>query len=1503
MQAKIRSTTTGSQWKERRRFLPRVEALEERTLLATIRWNNPAGGSWHEAGNWDLQRVPAAGDDVVVDLPGDYFVYHSLGSTDINSFTSVKRFNLGGGQFRVRGEIRATDVFISGQGSPTEVLDGTFVAGTNLVMNGPNITLHRVTLNGTTGVVGSYGGFSVAERLELNGTLRVPDSNRVQFLGGGEVSGTGTILLAGLGPPTELVGREPWILGGGITMRGAYGNLVNFVNRGTIIGQAQGTMRLVNLVNEGTVVAEPAGTVRMEGDWRNDGVLRVAGGELALTGLFTLSEVGKIERQGGRVILAGTLDNLGSTLALTAASGSWTLANGTIRGGVVTGTDGATLMGSGTLDGVDLQADLALTIGSRLTLTGAWINRNTVTVTGGSVQLGGSFTPAQMETLQILGGGIEIIGTLNNFNNTLRLNQPNVSYVLNGGTISGGQVISQGDIALIAIGDSRLNQVRMDGQLRVSGVLHVTGGLIVNGVVRVRGPAAHLDFVGTQTLAGNATVTLEGPNLSGLGAINGLVTLGEGITVQSRAASLSSFVNRGRIEVFGSPNTLGGNGWRNEGAIIMNDGMLNLAGTFTTVGLGTFERNSGQVRLTGTLDNIGHTLMLSRATGSWELSGGTIVGGTLVTTEGTRLTTDSRSGTLDSVQFDVDLTVTQGFRLTGAWVNRGTLTLANGNLELDGVFTASSVGDIRRTGGNVFITGQMENTGQTLSLTSRTGPWYLMHTGIIRGGVVDTSGLGRLLLQSGRLHAVTLKGEAEGRGSVTGELTVDGTLVVCGELSFVGSQTIGGKGTVRFGASCGSTLLSSSPGATLTIAAGLTVHSDGSLRDFVNYGTILVNVPNRTTGLGGNWRNEGLIHLNAGILVLSGTTTTAGLGTILREGGEVYLNGTLDNRDATLSLGPKSGNWILRGGTIRGGRVTGRGGYTLQLGGAGNASTLDGVSLETDVAVPANSQLHFAGNWVNRGQLSLEGGSLFLGGTFTRSTLGNIQRSAGSVFITGTLDNTGSTLTLDNMTGSWSLRDNGGIQGGIVTTTEAARLIVEQNGGRLLGVTVNGTLDVASGPLTVTNGLTLNGNLTLNQSVRFQGTQTLTGTATVEATAAQGELVGLGGQLTLGPGITVRRSGRLVNVTNQGTILVDAAAGTVTLDGTWRNAGQIRLQAGTLLLRGSFLLTDLGNLVRSGGTLTVGGTLDLRGGALNLTAATGTWQIGGGTLRNGTVTTSGGAELRFTGAAVSTLDGITLQTDIQLASTAVLFAGAWSNRGTITLTSGGGLQLGGIFTLAMLGTYRVTGGGIVVTGTLQNAGQTLALTTQTGSWTLSGGTISGGTVTTAAGVSLIVNRNGGRLDGVTVTGDLTVQGNLRVSNNLSLNGIARFNVVSGSQPALTFEGPQTLSGTGTIVFGSSNFSTPITLQATSGLVTLGPGILVRGGTGRLLNFVNQGEVVVEDASAILLEGTNWRNEGLVRVRGGQLFLGGTFNTAALGTVQRTAGWVFLSGSLNNAGNV
>jgi hypothetical protein len=54
LKRKSRSSSTGCDRKQsgsKRPFRPRVEVLEERTMLSTVKWINPASGDWDTASN------------------------------------------------------------------------------------------------------------------------------------------------------------------------------------------------------------------------------------------------------------------------------------------------------------------------------------------------------------------------------------------------------------------------------------------------------------------------------------------------------------------------------------------------------------------------------------------------------------------------------------------------------------------------------------------------------------------------------------------------------------------------------------------------------------------------------------------------------------------------------------------------------------------------------------------------------------------------------------------------------------------------------------------------------------------------------------------------------------------------------------------------------------------------------------------------------------------------------------------------------------------------------------------------------------------------------------------------------------------------------------------------------------------------------------------------------------------------------------------------------------
>ncbi|MFX8988187.1 hypothetical protein ABTN23_19100, partial [Acinetobacter baumannii] len=92
--------------------------------------------------------------------------------------------------------------------------------------------------------------------------------------------------------------------------------------------------------------------------------------------------------------------------------------------------------------------------------------------------------------------------------------------------------------------------------------------------------------------------------------------------------------------------------------------------------------------------------------------------------------------------------------------------------------------------------------------------------------------------------------------------------------------------------------------------------------------------------------------------------------------------------------------------------------------------------------------------------ITIVNATLNLGGTFPTAALGTVNRTGGTVNLTGTLNNSGTTLALNATTGSWNFL--GTINGGSVGFADGATLLL--------------SLDNAAG--TFTGGVALNGDLT-----------------------------------------------------------------------------------------------------------------------------------------------------------------------------------------------------------------------------------------------------------------------------------------------------------------------------------------------------------------------------------------------------------------------------------------
>ena len=180
----------------------------------------------------------------------------------------------------------------------------------------------------------------------------------------------------------------------------------------------------------------------------------------------------------------------------------------------------------------------------------------------------------------------------------------------------------------------------------------------------------------TATADANGQITVSFTSVTGSASLNGLELLSGTTPVLAINAGLlaggtitinpTTFTNQGALQASNGGTLTLGSSWSGvAGHFIVNGGTLNLGSTFTTADLNlpNFSSVSGTVNLTGTLNNTGATLTLNATTGSWNLAGGTINGGTLAFADGqTLLMTASGSNRLVGVTVNGDLTLSQNSR-------------------------------------------------------------------------------------------------------------------------------------------------------------------------------------------------------------------------------------------------------------------------------------------------------------------------------------------------------------------------------------------------------------------------------------------------------------------------------------------------------------------------------------------------------------------------------------------------------------------------------------------------------------------------------------------------------------------------------------------------------------------------------------------------------------------------------------------------------------------------
>ena len=663
------------------------------------------------------------------------------------------------------------------------------------------------------------------------------------------------------------------------------------------------------------------------------------------------------------------------------------------------------------------------------------------------------------------------------------------------------------------------------------------------------------------------------------------------------------------------------------------------------------QQTGGTVNLTGTLNNTGATLTLNATTGSWNLAGGTINGGILAFADGqTLLVTASSANRLVGVTVNGDLTLSQSsavVRFNNVTLN-GTAHLTNSSsIAFEGTqsFNSGTISFDDATGNVVEMQAAGTLTvGGTAAIRGNTGTiggsrYFGAAMTLVNQGLISAEVSGKTLAvaatsftNSGTSHALNGATLSINSANWSSTATIAETNSV---LNLGGTFVTAGLNVQQTGGTVNLTGTLNNTGATLTLnattgswnLAGGTIN--GGILAFADGQTLLVTASsaNRLVGVTVNGdltlsQSSAVVRFNN--VTLNGTAHLTNSSSIAFEGTQSFNSGTISFDDATgnvvemqaagtLTVG---GTAAIRGntGTIGGSRYFGAAmtlvnqglisaevsGKTLAVAAtsftnSGTSHALNGATLSINSA-----------NWSSTATIAETNSVLNLGGTFVTAGL-NVQQTGGTVNLTGTLNNTGATLTLNATTGSWNLA-GGTINGGILAFADGQTLLVTaSSANRLVGVTVNGDLTLSQSSAVVRfNNVTLNGtaHLTNSSSIAFEGTQSFN-SGTISFDDATGNVVEMqaAGTLTLGAAAAIRGNtgtiggsryfGAAMTLVNQGLISAEVSGRTLTVAATsFTNNGTSHALNGATLSINNLASPQSGTIGAGvGSTVTINGNI------------------------------------------------------------------------------------------------------------------------------------------------------------------------------------------------------------------------------------------------------------------------------------------------------------------------
>jgi len=755
----------------------------------------------------------------------------------------------------------------------------------------------------------------------------------------------------------------------------------------------------------------------------------------------------------------------------------------------------------------------------------------------------------------------------------------------------------------------------------------------------------------------------------------------------------------------------------------------------------------------------------------------------------------------------------------GSWVNQASLEILSG-AKLDFYTNATDVYvDALLGAGSIVRTGSSASGGFFMGSAGGGGTF---------SGSID-DGAGGIVIHKIGTGTQVLAGASVADGATFVEA---GTLRLTGTLGDASAVTVSADAIYDARATDTIGSLAGAVGSKVLLASGVTLSSGGLDTDTVMAGIV--------DGAGG------LTKLGTGVLELSAANTFTGAATA--SGGTLRVSGTLADRVAVSVL--NTGRYeALATDTI--GSLAGSADSTVLL---ANGKTLTTGFLGTDTVYAGTISGQGALVKIGAGTFSLSGANVYSGGTTIEEGVLRLGAGAGSAAgsVVGDIVNDASL----SFARSNQYAFTGVISGTGSVSQDGTGETVLSAAQTYLGDTLvrAGTLTLTTGTLADVSGVTVDNGATYDVRVTdtirlLQGAGSVVLSSGVILSAGDGTNTVYGGAMSGAGGFRKTGSGQQTfSGANTYVGATSVAAGTLVVSGSLADTTSVTLLSGTAYRAAAS--DTIGSLSGAGGsTLVLVAGATLRMGGTNATTTMAGLVIGQGSLsKEGSGVFTLSSDATYTGA--TTVLGGTLTvtgtlsdaTAVSVSSGAGYRVAASDTIGSLAGASGSVVQIdaGKVLTAGASGASSEMAGVIQGQGSFAKSG--------TGTLTLSGANVYGGSTTVEAGL-------------------------LRLGADEAIPDASLLTVASGAEFFLNghTETVHRVAGTGKIhlaselILGGDNSSFELTPEV------YGTGTFTKAGTGTL---TIRGSVALSSA-------------GLVQVQGGALAVGAGSATGDLGSAQVT----------------